>query len=470
VFRIAAYSFSLMLMVPVIALSLCLARSTNAINSRMLSYALVLSHFVAMFCQSIAAVCAVRTFANIVLVLLVYVVWYGELRHIAYLFQLPEVVVLAGVWLQSGSGTVPPLEWVNALPFGLGAFGTALAFLARRGDSERIVYPGTPNLEAGTSAWSSVCPQSSWGSDERSGHPHRTDQTDSMGSDDVVVQGECVKPQVEGDHVKPQIAEQSPCCLQREDTIDSIGSSVAAMSQRYSALEWESALEDYRVEASRAARIREHQAQDEAPTAASDAMPFPTGFEALAKCQGAWQLIPEGNFYDVDDWLRAFVITGRVYFACDGSSGYIERGDDGVVEMEKGRLTVEGGPFPDDQTLCRAGKSGIVFRFVHFALPKPCAVDQFRGFWECTDGAVDPIDEWPQLLAVKGSLWFSADLCVGGFLSVEGERILILGHVCSLRKDGRELHLAIRTEGGRPGGYLRYSKVGQVANPWYVTA
>jgi hypothetical protein len=195
-------------------------------------------------------------------------------------------------------------------------------------------------------------------------------------------------------------------------------------------------------------------------------MDFPPGFEALAACQGAWQEIPQNGRRFADVWIQSFVITGRAWFGGDGSDGYLERRDDGVVIMDGGELTVE-----EDGTgsvLVRRGKSGRVLRFERIRLPDPDSLDALRGDWFCVEGNVHP-PVWLQQVTIEGSVWTGNDPGHGGLLEAQNvsRGVKLLGNVLSLTySPGQEAQLSMT---GPRGARLLYQRVEAIDDPWHYT-
>jgi hypothetical protein len=186
---------------------------------------------------------------------------------------------------------------------------------------------------------------------------------------------------------------------------------------------------------------------------------FPETHDELCNCQGAWQEIPDPLRTALSLQLQSFVITGKVWFACDGADGYLERRENGTVLLEGGVLTV----MQDGQMLCRSHKQETATRYERVTVPTPEAADVFRGKWTHTFGNVVPPD-WLKRLTISGTVWKGGEPNHGGFLKVRDGRVLLLDSVLYLYEDGCTLVLTSPS-----GSFLKYEYQGDVRDPWFYT-
>jgi hypothetical protein len=391
----------------------------------------------------------IYTISSVVMSFAVSIVCYGQWQHMVYVFQLPQVLLsLNRVWgiLIMHATTTMPLQkdnFTGVLSMILATLGISMMYWK----SKRSPFQVTP-----VSNWSSLVPQTV-------GSVAAERPSSALGADG----GEWA------DAAEASATGRPPVCIERAETIESVGSSLAEIARTHSSVAWHSALADAEVAALRAARNRVHQAtRVVAIPAVVEVLVFPDGFEALAQCQGAWQQVQPRDtpVRWADPWLQTFMITGRVYFGGDGSSGYLERRGDGAVLMEKGIISME----EDGNILCRVGKSGIAIRFMRLNLPTPDEVDLFRGIWIFSNGNMDPPD-WLRVLTVIGRIWVSSSPSYGGLLEAQGANggVLFLGLDLSLTYSGHADCPMLRLRDRRANVCMTYRLDAELGNPWHIT-
>lgn len=125
--------------------------------------------------------------------------------------------------------------------------------------------------------------------------------------------------------------------------------------------------------------------------------------DQVSELQGPWELIPGERLPDA--WLRAFLISNRVWIASDGSDDWLRRcKTTGKVMLAGGTLDLEA----EANVLVRTGRSGQKLRFRRFELPEGEAVEQLRGSWSLVEGRLLPAEEWLQTLSIDGVVWRSS--------------------------------------------------------------
>jgi len=119
--------------------------------------------------------------------------------------------------------------------------------------------------------------------------------------------------------------------------------------------------------------------------------------DAVSQFSGAWEFIPEEGRMHPNEWLRSFVITGRLCSSGDGSECYLSyREYDNAVMLHGGVLSIEQ-EYLGYSVLRRSGQSGQVVRFRPFNLPPMSQSARLQGIWHAPDGCPS--------MRILGTLW-----------------------------------------------------------------